>query len=47
MSRTLVRSLPIASLSIVCLALPAYVAPAVPLRVVMDRNYPPYSFLDA
>jgi diguanylate cyclase (GGDEF)-like protein/PAS domain S-box-containing protein len=33
------------ALLIACLVLPA-LAPAAPLRVVMDQNYPPYSFRD-
>ncbi|MGJ9416601.1 EAL domain-containing protein [Massilia sp. CMS3.1] len=41
MSRLLARSLLIAGL-----LLPA-LAPAAPLRVVMDHNYPPYSYRDA
>ena len=39
---TLVRSLLIA-----CFFLPAFVAPAAPLRVVMDQNYPPYAYRNA
>lgn len=41
MSRLLARSLLIS-----CLVLPA-LAPAAPLRVVMDQNYPPYSYRNA
>jgi len=40
-SRPLLRLLPLA-----CLVLPA-LAPAAPLRVVMDQNYPPYSWRNA
>ena len=30
-----------------CLCLPGLVAPAAPLRVVMDQNYPPYAYRNA